>query len=157
MMLASSLGEDAFILVLHLTTETHRRDVWSDNSDGFHDIQQPEIQPKRNNRGIFITGTDGAYSFIGIKPVSYPIPDDGPVGQMLDHLGRHPYRPAHMHFLVTAEGYQKLVTHTFVGSDFYLNSDAVFGVKKSLIAPFERTEGSPTLWRSPFDFVLVSL
>lgn len=129
-------------------------DVWSDNADGFYDVQQPGIQPKWNNRGRFITGRDGAYAFRGIKPTSYPIPDDGPVGRMLGHMGRHPYRPAHMHFLVTAPGYQKLVTHTFVGDDAYLESDAVFGVKKSLIAPFERLEGADTAWRSPFDFVL---
>jgi protocatechuate 3,4-dioxygenase beta subunit len=131
-----------------------RVDVWSDNADGFYDVQQPGIQPQHNNRGVFITGADGRYSFVGIKPVSYPIPDDGPVGQMLGHLGRHPYRPAHMHYLVTADGFEKLVTHTFVGGDKYLESDAVFGVKTTLIAPFDRVEGGATLWQSPFDFVL---
>lgn len=131
-------------------------DVWSDNADGFYDVQQPGIQPKWNNRGRFITGADGSYSFVGIKPVSYPIPDDGPVGKMLGSLGRHPYRPAHMHYLVTAPGFQKLVTHTFVGGDEYLSSDAVFGVKTTLIAPFERLEGAATLWQSPFDFILIA-
>ena len=134
--------------------EGARIDVWSDNAEGFYDVQQPDIQPKWNNRGIFTTGKDGTYSFIGIKPVSYPIPDDGPVGQMLNHLGRHPYRPAHMHYLVTAEGYQKVVTHTFVGDDPYLASDTVFGVKETLVAPFERVNNGKTAWRSPFDFVL---
>ena len=129
-------------------------DVWSDNADGFYDVQQPGIQPKWNNRGRFFTGRDGAYAFRGIKPTSYPIPDDGPVGKMLAAMGRHPYRPAHMHFLVTAPGFQKLVTHTFVGDDYYIDSDAVFGVKQTLVAPFERLEGADTLWRSPFDFVL---
>jgi catechol 1,2-dioxygenase len=131
-----------------------RVDVWSDNADGFYDVQQPGIQPQHNNRGVFITGADGRYSFVGIKPVSYPIPDDGPVGQMLGHLGRHPFRPAHMHYLVTADGFEKLVTHTFVGGDKYLESDAVFGVKTTLIAPFDKVEGGATLWHSPFDFVL---
>lgn len=130
-------------------------DVWCDNADGFYDVQQPGIQPKWNNRGRFVTGADGAYVFRGVKPVSYPIPDDGPVGQMLGLLGRHPYRPAHMHYLITAPGFQKLVTHTFVGGDDYLASDAVFGVKDTLIAPYERVEGGDTLWHSPFDFVLV--
>jgi hydroxyquinol 1,2-dioxygenase len=129
-------------------------DVWSDNADGFYDVQQPGLQPKWNNRGRFFTGPDGAYRFVGIKPVSYPIPDDGPVGQMLGHLGRHPYRPAHMHYLITAPGFQRLVTHTFVGGDTYLESDAVFGVKRTLIAPFLRQEGAETIWHSPFDFVL---
>ncbi|MCB1337630.1 MAG: intradiol ring-cleavage dioxygenase [Maritimibacter sp.] len=132
-------------------------DVWSDNADGFYSVQQPGIQDKWNNRGIFITGEDGAYEFIGIKPVSYPIPDDGPVGQMLAALGRHPNRPAHMHFLVTAPGFQKLVTHTFVGDDPWITSDAVFGVKSTLVAPFEHVRDGRTEWRSPFDFVLTPI
>ncbi len=134
-----------------------RLDVWSDNAEGYYDVQQPGVQPKWNNRGIFTTEADGKYSFVGIKPVSYPIPDDGPVGQMLAALGRHPYRPAHMHFLITAPGYQKLVTHTFDGDDFYITSDTVFGVKKTLVAPFEKVENGETKWRSPFDFVLTPL
>ena len=129
--------------------------IGSDNADGFYDVQQPGIQPKWNNRGIFVTRPDGRYSFVGIKPVSYPIPDDGPVGQMLGHLGRHPFRPAHMHYLVTAPGFQKVVTHTFVEGDAYLASDAVFGVKHSLIASYERVEDPDVEWRSRFDFVLV--
>lgn len=129
-------------------------DVWSDNSDGFYDVQQPDIQPKWNNRGRFITGADGSYSFVGIKPVSYPIPDDGPVGKMLGRIGRHPYRPAHMHFMVTAPQHKTIVTHTFVGDDEYINDDTVFGVKQTLVAPFEHVRGE-TEWRSPFDFVMV--
>lgn len=135
--------------------EGARIDVWSDNAEGYYDVQQPDIQPKWNNRGVFITGADGHYSFVGIRPVSYPIPDDGPVGKMLANLGRHPYRPAHMHYMIRADGFQKLVTHTFVGGDTYLTSDAVFGVKKTLVAPFARMDGGETLWRSDFDFVLV--
>ena len=135
--------------------EGARIDVWSDNAEGYYDVQQPGIQPQWNNRGVFITGADGTYSFVGIKPVSYPIPDDGPVGKMLAHLGRHPYRPAHMHYMIRADGFQKLVTHTFVGGDSYLTSDAVFGVKATLVAPFSRIDGGDTLWRSDFDFVLV--
>ncbi|MBZ9793960.1 intradiol ring-cleavage dioxygenase [Rhizobium sp. 3T7] len=131
-----------------------RIDVWSDNAEGYYDVQQPGIQPKWNNRGVFVTGPDGAYNFIGIKPVSYPIPDDGPVGKMLSALGRHPYRPAHMHYMVCADGFQKLVTHTFVGGDPYLVSDTVFGVKRTLVAPFEPVANGDTLWRSDFDFVL---
>jgi catechol 1,2-dioxygenase len=131
-----------------------RLSVWSDNADGFYDVQQPNIQPKGNNRGVFVIGPDGRYAFIGIKPVSYPIPDDGPVGKMLDHLGRHPYRPAHMHFMVTAPGFKKIVTHTFVRGDEYLASDAVFGVKDSLIASFESINDGPTQWRSSFDFIM---
>jgi catechol 1,2-dioxygenase len=129
-------------------------DAWSDNAEGFYDVQQPDIQPKWNNRGRFITGPDGVYKFVGIKPVSYPIPDDGPVGKMLRTIGRHPYRPAHMHFMVTAPNFQTIVTHTFVGDDEYINDDTVFGVKETLVAPFEHIKGE-TEWRCPFDFVMV--
>lgn len=131
-----------------------RVDVWSDNAEGFYDVQQPGIQPKWNNRGVFTTGADGKYSFIGIKPVSYPIPYDGPVGKMLAALGRHPYRPAHMHFIVTAPEFQTVVTHTFVGDDPYIGSDAVFGVKETLVAPFEPIGDGRAVWRSSFDFML---
>jgi hydroxyquinol 1,2-dioxygenase len=130
-------------------------DVWSDNAEGFYDVQQPEIQPRWNNRGRFITGGDGRYQFRGIKPTSYPIPDDGPVGALLTRLGRHPYRPAHMHFIITAPGYETVVTHTFVEGDPYLESDAVFGVKKSLTAQYRRVDGGDVNWQSMFDFVLV--
>lgn len=74
----------------------------------------------------------------------------------LSSTGRHPYRPAHTHFLVTAPGYQNLVTHTFVAGDAYLDSDAVFGVKESLIGSFERLSDADTEWRSTFDFVLAT-
>jgi len=134
--------------------EGARIDVWSDNEDGFYDVQQPDVQPRHNNRGIFTTGPDGKYWFYGIKPVSYPIPDDGPVGQMLRHLGRHPFRPAHMHFIVSAEGFDPVTTHTFVAGDPYLNSDAVFGVKRSLIAQFDPVVSEKAGWQSQFDFVL---
>lgn len=129
-------------------------DVWSDNEDGFYDVQQPGLQPLFNNRGIFRTGKDGAYAFRGIKPVAYPIPDDGPVGRMLAALGRHPWRPAHMHFMVTAPGAERLITHLFVAGDRYLASDAVFGVKESLIVDFQPVDSPTERFRAHFDFVL---
>lgn len=129
-------------------------DVWSDNAEGFYDVQQPQLQPKWNNRGRFITGPDGSYRFIGIKPVSYPIPDDGPVGKMLAALGRHPYRPAHMHFKVYAPGYNEIITHTFVGNDYYIGDDAVFGVKQTLVAPYEIVD-QETKWQSEFNFTMI--
>ncbi len=134
--------------------EGARIDVWCDNPDGFYDVQQPDIQPKNNNRGVFTTGPDGTYHFKGIRPVTYPIPDDGPVGQMLAALGRHPNRPAHMHFMLTAPGYERVVTHTFVDGDQWLTSDAVFGVKASLIASMEPGDPGDTMWKSTFDFVM---
>lgn len=129
-------------------------DVWSDNDEGFYDVQQPDVQPAFNNRGKFCTGRDGRYRFVGIKPVSYPIPDDGPVGKMLERLERHPFRPAHVHFLVGAEGYDRLCTHIFVAGDAYLETDSVFGVKDSLIVDFHAVEAAGTKWRADFDFVL---
>ncbi len=132
-----------------------RIDVWSDNSEGFYDVQQPNQQPTWNNRGVFITGTDGRYQFMGIKPVAYPIPDDGPVGQMLGNLGRHPWRPAHMHFMLNHPNFERIVTHTFVAGDPYLTSDTVFGVKESLILDYSRCNESVEKWKATFDFIMV--
>ncbi len=111
-------------------------DVWQTNDDGFYDVQQKGIQPDFNLRGVFETGEDGAYWFWGAKPRFYPIPDDGPVGKLLAQLGRHPFRPAHLHYILEAPGFETLVTHIFDPDDDYINSDAVFGVKESLMAKF---------------------
>jgi catechol 1,2-dioxygenase len=94
------------------------------------------VQPDFNLRGVYRTGPDGVYWFRGVKPKFYPIPDDGPVGQLLRALGRHPYRPAHLHYMIEAEGYDPLITHIFDPDDPYIASDAVFGVKESLLAKF---------------------
>lgn len=112
-------------------------DVWQANDEGFYDVQQKGIQPDFNLRGVFRTGTDGRYWFRGVKPRFYPIPDDGPVGKLLGALGRHPYRPAHLHYILEAQGFEALVTHIFDPDDPYINSDAVFGVKQSLMAKFD--------------------
>jgi catechol 1,2-dioxygenase len=130
-------------------------DVWSDNADGFYDVQQPDLQPPFNNRGVFLTGEDGRYAFRGVKPVSYPIPSDGPVGRMLEALGRHPWRPAHMHFLISAPGFERLITHIFVAGDGYLESDAVFGVKDQLVVDFKPADSPTERWLAEYDFVLV--
>ena len=113
-----------------------RIDVWQANDEGFYDVQQKGIQPDFNLRGVFRTGADGRYWFKGVKPRFYPIPDDGPVGKLLAALGRHPYRPAHLHYILEAAGHQTLVTHIFDPDDAYIGSDAVFGVKESLLARF---------------------
>ena len=112
-------------------------DVWQANDEGFYDVQQQGIQPEFNLRGVFRTGSNGAYCFRGVKPRYYPIPADGPVGQMLQALGRHPYRPAHLHYIITASGFAPLTTHIFDPDDKYIHSDAVFGVKQSLMAKFD--------------------
>jgi protocatechuate 3,4-dioxygenase beta subunit len=108
-------------------------DVWQTNEDGFYDVQQPGIQPAGNLRGLFTTDEAGRFWFRSVVPRFYPIPDDGPVGQLLAATGRHPYRPAHLHFIVDAAGYRPVTTHVFVDDSPYLDSDAVFGVKESLI------------------------
>jgi protocatechuate 3,4-dioxygenase beta subunit len=111
-------------------------DVWQANADGFYDVQQPDVQPERNLRGLFTADDDGRFWFRTIVPRYYPIPDDGPVGELLTATGRHPNRPAHVHFIATAPGYRPVTTHLFVDDSPYLDSDAVFGVKESLVRQF---------------------
>jgi len=111
-------------------------DVWQANEDGFYDVQQPELQPERNLRGLFTADRAGQFWFRSIVPKFYPIPDDGPVGELLAATGRHPNRPAHVHFIVTAPGHEPVTTHLFVAGSPYIDSDAVFGVKESLIREF---------------------
>jgi hydroxyquinol 1,2-dioxygenase len=110
-------------------------DVWQTDADGFYDVQRPDKGDMRL-RGKFSTDAQGGYHFRTVKPVPYPIPTDGPVGRMLDQLGRHPYRPAHLHMIVSAAGHAPVATHIFVAGDPYIESDAVFGVKPSLIVDF---------------------
>lgn len=110
-------------------------DVWQTSSDGAYDVQDP-TQPEMNLRGLFTTGADGRFFFRTVKPKHYSIPTDGPVGKMLVALGRHPMRPAHIHFIIGAPGFEPVTTHMFVAGDQYLDSDAVFGVKDSLVVDF---------------------
>jgi protocatechuate 3,4-dioxygenase beta subunit len=110
-------------------------DVWQTNEDGFYDVQQPGIQPPGNLRGMFTADEHGRFWFRSVVPRYYPIPDDGPVGQLLAATARHPNRPAHLHFIVAAPGYRPVTTHVFVDDSPYLDSDAVFGVKDSLVRP----------------------
>ncbi len=111
-------------------------DVWQASDEGFYDVQQPQVQPRGNGRGLFTAGRDGAFWFRTVVPASYPIPTDGPVGTLLGATKRHGNRPAHIHFIVTAPGHRELTTHIFVAGGPYLESDAVFAVKKSLITEF---------------------
>lgn len=116
-------------------------DVWQASAEGFYDVQLPD-QSELNLRGKFRTDAEGRYAFRTIKPSFYPIPGDGPVGQMLRTVGRHPYRPAHIHFIVSASGYETVTTELFVEGDPYLDSDAVFGVRNSLVVDFVRSESA---------------
>lgn len=110
-------------------------DVWQAAANGLYAVQDPKQHPD-NLRGLFVANEDGAFEFRTIRPVSYPIPDDGPVGLLLKATGRHPWRAAHVHLLVSAPGYKTLVTHLFDAEGDYLESDAVFGVRDSLIVRF---------------------
>jgi len=139
-----------------------RLDVWQSDAEGFYDLQMPDTDGMAL-RGIFHADDEGKYIFRTIKPTCYPIPNDGPVGQMLAALGRHPYRPAHIHFIVSAEGYRSVTTELFVSGDPYIDSDAVFGVRESLVVPFVQNDSKEAAARlgvaAPFfsvdyDFVL---
>jgi hydroxyquinol 1,2-dioxygenase len=111
-------------------------DVWQADDHGFYDVQQPGTQPEGNGRGLFTCDGDGRFWFRTVTPSAYPIPTDGPVGRLLTASGRHPYRPAHIHFIVAADGHLPVTTHVFVAGSPYLDSDAVFAVKQRLIRDF---------------------
>ena len=110
-------------------------EVWQSGPDGLYDVQKDGDVV--DLRATLSSLKDGSYLFRTVKPQYYPIPVDGPVGDLLNNLDRHPYRPAHIHFMVKAEGYKDLVTHVFIDGDKYLESDTVFAVKKSLIRQLE--------------------
>lgn len=107
--------------------------VWQADEAGLYDVQY-EGAGMRRARATLNADAAGRFHFKSIRPEAYPIPHDGPVGRMLKALGRHPWRPAHLHFMITAPGYERLITHVFRNGDRYLDSDAVFGVRSSLIA-----------------------
>src|SRR5207302_6267149 len=114
-------------------------DVWQAQSNGLYDAQDQDPDAL-HMRGKFTTDAAGRYLIRTVRPVNYPIPSDGPVGAMLKATGRHPWRPAHIHFVVSAERYEPVTTHIFDRTDPYLESDAVFAVKESLICDFIRHE-----------------
>ncbi|EFQ29559.1 dioxygenase [Colletotrichum graminicola] len=138
-------------------------DIWETDSSGHYDVQH-EGRTDASERCVMISDKDGRFFFQGIKPVSYPIPHDGPVGKLLKLLGRHCWRPAHLHFMFEKEGWDHLITALYIRGDPYEKSDAVFGVKKSLVVDLDKVdkataeeykvkEGS---WLLKQDFVLVS-
>lgn len=107
-------------------------DVWQNATNRLYAVQDDGQSPD-NLRGRFRADGDGAFSFRTVRPVDYPIPDDGPVGTMLHATGRHPWRPAHIHFMISADGCIPVTTHVFDSASPYLESDVVFGVKQSLV------------------------
>ncbi len=127
-------------------------DVWQAAPTGLYDLQDPKLRGM-NLRARLRTGADGEFQFLSVKPASYPVPHDGPVGAMLLSLGRHPYRPAHIHFIASAPGHRKLVTALYIAGDPYLESDAVFGARDGLVVDYSHgANGVPDSIN--FDFVL---
>jgi catechol 1,2-dioxygenase len=138
-------------------------DVWQAQTNGLYDSQD-DSPDALNMRGKFRSDSEGRYLIRTVQPVNYPIPSDGPVGEMLKATGGHPWRPAHIHFVVSAEGYEPVTTHIFDRTDPYLGSDAVFAVKESLVCDFVRHESpepeaarlgvAPPFYTATFDFHL---
>jgi catechol 1,2-dioxygenase len=131
-------------------------DVWQTQSSGLYDSQDVSLGGALHMRGRFRSDAEGRYSIRTVLPVNYPIPSDGPVGRMLRATGRHPWRPAHIHFVVSADGYEPVTTHIFDRRDEYLGSDAVFAVKDSLICDFVLHDppGGKPHYTAEFDFRL---
>lgn len=138
-------------------------DVWQANDDGFYDVQLLDTVDVGVGRGLFTTDENGRFWFRTVVPAPYPIPTDGPVGELLNATRRHPNRPAHIHFIGTADGFLPITTHVFVEGSPWLDSDAVFAVKDSLITPFPwvddpleaASKGLPNPFRkATFDMVL---
>jgi hydroxyquinol 1,2-dioxygenase len=112
-------------------------DIWSGDGEGTYDMQLTEDVGMKA-RGRIRTDAQGQYSFRSIRPNYYPVPTDGPVGRMLERMGRHPMRPGHIHMIVSAPAHQAITTHLFPAGSPYIDSDAVFGVKDSLVTPFAK-------------------
>ncbi len=118
---------------------TAEMEIWQTADNGLYSNQDP-AQPDYNLRAHMTVGADGVYAFTTVRPAPYTVPDDGPVGELLQATGRHPWRPSHFHFIVTADGYRNLVTELFPDDDPYLDQDAVFGVREGLIVHYRRKD-----------------
>jgi protocatechuate 3,4-dioxygenase beta subunit len=158
------------LLVLCTVKDSHGKlipnvkiDIWETDSKGHYDVQYPDREGP-DGRCIMRSDEEGNFWFKAIKPVSYPIPHDGPVGKLLEKLHRHPYRPAHMHFMFEKPGYDHLITALYLRGDPYETTDAVFGVKSSLVVdldPLPQTLATEYSLPSrslllTYDFVLVT-
>ncbi|RVX65989.1 hypothetical protein B0A52_09915 [Exophiala mesophila] len=117
-------------------------DVWQCSMNGLYEQQDPN-QREFNLRGKFTTNDQGQYALYGIRPVPYPVPSDGPAGKLLQLLDRHPFRPAHIHYMTSKEGYATLVTQIFDRKTKYLDNDSVFATKSDLVVDFIPMKGNP--------------
>ncbi len=127
-------------------------EVWQANGDGLYENQEPDLQPEFNLRGRYRSGADGGLVIRSVRPAGYPIPADGPVGQLLTRLGIGLMRPAHVHFRISAAGFQRLTTHVFDGDDPALGADPLFAVHPALVA--EIAPAPESGWRMEYRFVL---
>ncbi|KAF4982269.1 hypothetical protein FZEAL_2055 [Fusarium zealandicum] len=157
--------EDGLVAYLHGTLTSVQTgapipnatvDVWQASTNGLYE-QQDENQQEHNLRGKFVTDDQGRYSFYCLRPTPYPIPDDGPAGQLLRRLDRHMYRPAHLHFMVIAQGYKTVVTQIFDSESTYLENDSVFAVKDGLTVTFVPRKGDPKAeWELEYNMSLAT-
>lgn len=129
--------------------------TWQANAQGLYENQQPDLQPEFNLRGLFRTDAEGRFHYRTIKPCGYGVPDDGPVGELLRQAGYPLHRPAHLHFMIKAPGFETIVTHIYDGSDPHLAEDAIFGVKPELVHIFERQGKGAPAWKLDLTFVMV--
>ncbi|KAK9310991.1 Intradiol ring-cleavage dioxygenase [Lipomyces starkeyi] len=162
------LGVESLVdaITYDLETESHTKsciigppiegakvEVWHTAPNGLYEQQDPE-QPEYNLRGTFYTDKDGVYEFVGLRPTSYPIPFDGPAGDILRLLDRYPFRPGHIHFLVSSPGHRRLVTQIFDSNDAYVENDSVFAVKNELIVEFLPCKSGKAQFEVEYDIVL---
>jgi protocatechuate 3,4-dioxygenase beta subunit len=132
-------------------------ETWQANDKGFYENQQPDLQPEFNLRGVFTTDAGGAFTYAAVKPAGYTVPDDGPVGRLLRLVGCPLRRPAHLHFVVNAEGFETITTHVFDRTDAELHEDPLFGVRPELLGDIrhETCKGGKIAWGLDFTFVMV--
>ena len=131
-------------------------ETWQANGQGFYENQFPDLQPDCNLRGIFTADRAGDVHYVTVKPAGYAVPNDGPVGQLLGSIGYVPRRPAHLHFIVAADGFETITTQIFDGADPLLAEDALFNVKPDLVGEFlkEVAEDGGVRWSLDFTFVM---
>jgi len=130
-----------------------RVETWQANSEGHYENQQPDLQPEFNLRGVFVTDERGEFHYRTVKPAGYSVPADGPVGELLGRVGYPLRRPAHLHFMIGADGFETITTHVFDRLDPHLDTDAIFGVRDELIGDFRPI--GPGAWSLDYSFVMV--
>lgn len=130
--------------------------TWQANAEGYYENQQPDLQPEFNLRGLFRPDQDGKFHYRTVRPAGYGVPGDGPVGRLFSQAGYPLHRPAHLHFVVRAPGFETITTHIYDADDPRLGEDALFGVRPELVHPFEQTmiDGKPAS-RISIRFVMV--